>query len=255
MQNYLIMKRIMDIINGRVSMKDENVTTFALDKNHDINEIDRNIKNLIDSAVKKYGFFEILIELSSLNVSLSCRGFKNTPIYSYSIADLQNRIISYYMPEVYVKSLFLLSMDQFDSKKMAKKVLTPSFSLESLLGLNASQKVNEELDQESIFDEDERKSKRGYTFKFSDIAAAMRLRDKTKAEFFNTITKMFSLEEIKVRINQAFEILSSSSEEYVIIFSTLFMHACNELLDYIQSKEECFKEKSSSLQLTLPGYN
>ncbi len=93
MQSYLIMKRIMDIINGKVALTEENVTTFSIAKNSSINDIDRKMKDLIDSAVKKYGFLGILLRLSCLNLTLPCHGFTNCPLYSFVINDFQNRII------------------------------------------------------------------------------------------------------------------------------------------------------------------
>ncbi len=154
-----------------------------------------------------------------------------------------------------MKTLLLLSMDKIDEKEIIKRVLTPSFSVDSLLGLNAFDNQINTLEQESIFKE-QSQTKRAYVFKFPDIAEALKLQDKTKQEFFTSISRMFSKEEIRLRMNRMFEILSSSKDEYVVLFSVLFMNACNEILDYIQSKQNDSTINSKrNLQLTLPGYN
>ncbi len=210
---YYIIKRIIALIEtGRVlsdlSLEEKkDFSKVILDKSVDINELEAEIKKLVNFLAIKYGLLEALKKIKHFRddlIELRVADIPETSFLSLPSNDLYKELEKYYMPDVMQKLYTAISNmgeNRFDENSFLKTVIRPSIPVKRALGLT----VGLEGDQTSLFtDTDVEKDV------MAEKRRAIDFRDRFMKELCATLKMRFSNHEISAYCGKIVDVLSNS---------------------------------------------
>lgn len=210
---YYIIKRIIALIEtGRVlsdlSLEEKkDFSKVILDKSVDINELEAEIKKLVNFLAIKYGLLEALKKIKHFRddlIELRVADIPETSFLSLPSSDLYKELEKYYIPDVMQKLYTAISNigeNRFDENSFLKTAIRPSIPVKRALGLT----VGLEGDQTSLFtDADVEKDV------MAEKRRAIDFRDRFMKELCATLKMRFSNRDISAYCGKIVDVLSNS---------------------------------------------
>ncbi len=207
------MKRIVALIEtGRVlsdlSLEEKKIfSKVVLNKSVNINELEAEIKKLVNFLAIKYGLLEALKKIKHFRddlIELRVADIPETSFLSLPSSDLYKELEKYYIPDVMQKLYTAISNigeNRFDENSFLKTVIRPSIPVKRALGLT----VGLEGDQTSLFtDTDVEKDV------MAEKRRAIDFRDRFMKELCATLKMRFSNHEISAYCGKIVDVLSNS---------------------------------------------